>query len=70
MVGPDPSAIFGAKLRQRRREVGMSQADLAKRMGTTQAYISRAERGLENPPILTCVAFALQLGRTFKFDIT
>lgn len=63
----DHRAIFGAKLLQARRRAGLTQAQLAEAMGSTQAYISRAERGLENPPLLTCVAFAAAVGCSFVF---
>jgi transcriptional regulator with XRE-family HTH domain len=59
MIDSDnPAAIFGAKLRAARSRAGLSQGELAERIQSTQAYISRAERGLENPPLLTCILLA------------
>lgn len=39
-----PKAL-GAALHDARREAGLSQADLAKKLGTTRHRISRLERG-------------------------
>jgi transcriptional regulator with XRE-family HTH domain len=52
------AVIFGARLRKERARSGLSQTVLAERTQSTQAYISRVERGLENPTILTCVLLA------------
>ena len=40
---------FGQKIRNRREECGFTQVELAKKMQTTQPYISRLERGEFNP---------------------
>ena len=40
---------FGQKIRVRREELGFTQVELAKKMQTTQPYISRLERGEFNP---------------------
>lgn len=45
---PDTMSI-GDSLRKARVEAGVSQASLARRSGTSQAAISRIERGLEQP---------------------
>jgi transcriptional regulator with XRE-family HTH domain len=37
--------VFLQLLRQARREAGMTQTDLAKRMRCTQSFISKCERG-------------------------
>lgn len=58
----NPAAMFGAKLREARRRANLSQTALAQRIESTQAYISRTERGLENPPILTCLLLAVAVG--------
>jgi transcriptional regulator with XRE-family HTH domain len=45
---PDTMSI-GERLKRARTEAGVSQASLARRAGTSQAAISRIERGLEQP---------------------
>lgn len=42
---------LGDKIRQRREEMGMSQAELAKRLGVTQGAIGNYESGVSNPKI-------------------
>ncbi|MDE6424850.1 MAG: helix-turn-helix transcriptional regulator [Ruminococcus sp.] len=39
---------FGQKIRNCRKELGYTQAELAKRVHTTQPYISRLEKGWFN----------------------
>jgi transcriptional regulator with XRE-family HTH domain len=48
MTTPDQQrlAYIGQKLRQKRNELGLSQAELGRRVGTTQNTISRYELGL------------------------
>ncbi|CAN5535856.1 hypothetical protein BH20ACT18_BH20ACT18_11300 [soil metagenome] len=45
--------MVGSVLRQRRLAHGLSQAQLARRAGTTQAAISRIERGEVSPTFTT-----------------
>lgn len=54
---------FGARLKEARIQAGLSQADLAKRLGTHQAYISLVERGHHNPTLAACEKYAKALGR-------
>jgi transcriptional regulator with XRE-family HTH domain len=63
----DPLIAFGAMLRKARLLAGMSQAELAELVQSSQPYISRAERGLENPPILSWVRFASAVNCSFVF---
>ncbi len=55
--------LFDRTLRSRREELGLGQADLAKRVGVTQQTISRWENGEVVPPPkrLAKVALALDL---------
>jgi transcriptional regulator with XRE-family HTH domain len=55
-------------LRRVRLAAGLSQAELAERMDSTQAYVSRAERGLEKPPLPTLIRFARACGYRFWFE--
>jgi transcriptional regulator with XRE-family HTH domain len=43
----------GRVLREARLERGFDQATLARRAGTTQAYVSRIERGVVSPSVQT-----------------
>lgn len=52
----------GHVLRQARVERGLDQADLARRAGTTQAYISRIERGVVSPSVQTLTRLLNALG--------
>lgn len=52
----------GDLIRQQRREQGLSQRSLARRAGTTQAAVSRIERGLTTPTWETVRALLLAMG--------
>lgn len=52
----------GALVRERRRELGLSQQSLARRAGITQAAVSRIERGLASPNWETLQALLLAMG--------
>jgi transcriptional regulator with XRE-family HTH domain len=52
----------GSLVRQQREQVGLSQRSLARRAGTTQAAVSRIERGLTAPTWETVRALLLALG--------
>lgn len=62
--GEDIRAAFGAKLRTAREAAGLSQMELAERIGSIQAYISRLERGMENPGLVTIDMLAKAVGKT------
>jgi transcriptional regulator with XRE-family HTH domain len=53
----------GALLRETRRERGLDQAELARRAGTTQGYISRVERGTISPTLRTVERLMHSMGR-------
>ena len=63
---PRPAAaeeewFFGriaAKVAARRTELGLSQRELAERVGTTQSAIARLERGVRPPRIDTLLRIA------------
>lgn len=54
---------FGSQLAARRKDLGLTQAEVAARAGMTQADISRLERGVGNPTDATLerVASALEM---------
>ena len=60
---PKLAQDFGAKLREARKQAGLSQAALAQRVGTHQVYISLIERGSENPTLAACEKYAKALGQ-------
>ncbi|HEY5287296.1 MAG TPA: helix-turn-helix transcriptional regulator [Solirubrobacteraceae bacterium] len=53
----------GDLVQRHRRELGLSQRSLAIRAGTTQAAVSRIERGLTEPTWGTVCALLLAMGR-------
>src|SRR5271167_4409122 len=53
----------GEILREARRERGLDQAQLARRAGTTQTYISRIERGSVSPTWRTLERLLHAMGR-------
>jgi len=59
--------VFLQVLRQTRRQAGLTQVDLAKRIGETQPFISKCERGERRIDIIElrtfCRAFGMGLPR-------
>lgn len=53
-------------LLERRKALGLSQAELARRSGVAQADISRLERGQGNPTERTMSALAAELGAEYR----
>jgi transcriptional regulator with XRE-family HTH domain len=53
-------------IRQRRRAAALSQTELAERAGLSQTWISRLERGEENPTLSTLEALARGFGITLS----
>jgi transcriptional regulator with XRE-family HTH domain len=49
----DIRRVVGENVRRFRQAAGMSQEDLAARMGVEQGYVSRLEVGGRNPTIVT-----------------
>ena len=58
---------LGELIREARRRAGMSQAELAAKVGTTQSAVSRWERGHETPRADTLVEILRACG--FEADI-
>ena len=52
-----------------RRAIGMTQKELAERMGTAQANISRFESGSYNPSLAFLQKMADSLGKTLKISL-
>jgi transcriptional regulator with XRE-family HTH domain len=55
-----------ARLKASRRAAGLTQAQLAKKLGTSQAYVSLLERGLRSPS----VSLAARLARVLELPPT
>jgi transcriptional regulator with XRE-family HTH domain len=54
--------VPGTLIREHREQLGLSQRSLARRAGTTQAAVSRIERGLTAPNWETVRALMLAMG--------
>lgn len=64
-IGTSSRAEFGKLLRQHRRELGLSQAEVAKRAGVSTGYVGLMETGLRgsrpNEYTVKVIAHALRL---------
>lgn len=61
------NAELGRRLRQARKEMGLSGAELARRIGKSQPYISDLERGQRTPSLPTLRALARALNRPLSY---
>ena len=71
MVSSDPdnkpfrvytAASIGPAIRHYRKEAGLTQAELAERVGLTREYLSRLEKGHESEQVRRIVAVLRELG--------
>ena len=60
---------LGRELTSRRLEAGLTQEELARRMGTTQAAISRMETGRVLPSLVLLERFARGTGRPIELVV-
>ena len=60
--GHPTAQLFGERLKDRRRALGLTQAQLFEQTGITAAYISLVERGQANPTLDTMVKLADAIG--------
>ena len=58
----DIRKLFGANVRFYREAAGISQAEVATRMGVDRAYVSLIERGEQNATLLSIWEVAQALG--------
>jgi transcriptional regulator with XRE-family HTH domain len=58
----DVRQIVGENVRRYRREKGLSQQEVANRMGVDRAYVSGLELGQRNPTVVTLWHAAQALG--------
>ena len=57
-----------AAIAKARRRAGISQAELARRMNTTQSTVARLESGRGQPSTRTLLRFAKATGHTLKIS--
>lgn len=55
-------SMLGENIRKYRKALGLTQAELAGKLGLTQALITNYERGLHNPPTAKLPGIAKVLG--------
>lgn len=65
----EASASLGQMLGNHRRELGVSQAQLAARMGTSQPAVARLEAGATNARLSTLIRYAEALDMTLSIDV-
>lgn len=61
---------FGKRLAKRRKELHMTQSELARILGVSPQYISITEQGKRSPSISFLAELAKQLGVTTDYLIT
>jgi len=54
--------LFGDRMRARRLDLGLTQEEVAHRMGMDRAYVGALETGLRNPTLDTIGRVAVALG--------
>jgi transcriptional regulator with XRE-family HTH domain len=59
-------AVFLAKLREARRAAGLTQAELGARLGQTQSFVSKCERGERRIDIAELAVFCRALNVGFQ----
>ena len=64
------AVAFLAQVNVRMQAQGMSNAELARRMGTSSAYITRLFRGSANLSVQTMVKLAHAVGATLQLGLT
>jgi ribosome-binding protein aMBF1 (putative translation factor) len=60
------SYYVGQIIEQARKEAGMTQSDLAAKVGTNKSYISRVETGITEPKVSTFYRIVSALGRSVE----
>jgi transcriptional regulator with XRE-family HTH domain len=58
--------IFLKVLRQTRRQAGLTQAQLAKKIGETQTFVSKCERGERRIDVIELRTFCRAFGSSLK----
>lgn len=60
---------YGEVLRERRKELGLTQKELAERIGRERTYINRIERGETDLQLSSFIRIADALGIALRLDI-
>ena len=60
---------IGERIRNLRQQMGLTQADLAKKLGVSQQIVSRIEMGQDNMALLTSKKVAQGLGKEVSIDL-
>ena len=60
---------IGEKIRNLRQQIGLTQADLAQKLGVSQQIVSRIETGQDNMALLTLKKVAQGLGKEVLIDL-
>lgn len=61
---------IGEKVTQRMAELGLSRAELARRLGTSPAYVTKILRGSTNFTLATIVKLGRALDSEVRFELT
>ncbi|GHH25747.1 MULTISPECIES: helix-turn-helix domain-containing protein [Sphingomonas] len=61
-IAQPAAVLFGARLRKRRKELGLTQAQLFEKTGIAPGYVSFIENGRANPTIDMMVKLAETVG--------
>ncbi len=61
--------IIGEQLKEERRKAGLTQEELAERIGTKKSFISRVERGRADIQLSTLVKLFHGLGRQVRVRV-
>jgi transcriptional regulator with XRE-family HTH domain len=64
-MSPKPTRRLGMKIKQTREERGMTQAEVADKVGIHPMYVSRIERGVQVPSL----SLLDKLARALKVEI-
>ena len=71
-IKTDPAKLLGKRIRELRKDAGLTQEELGEKSGISYKYLGSIERGLENPSFkhLARIARALHanLDELFKLD--
>jgi len=65
-MSEDVRRLVGKNVRRLRIAAGLSQAELAERMGVDRSYVSGLEQGQRNPTVVTLWHIAKALGASLQ----
>jgi len=60
---------FRERLRAARHQAGLTQAEVARRLGRTQAFVSKCESGERRVDVVELAAFARLYSKELKFFV-